>query len=487
MFLFKSQTRFDVKYYIFHWKPSRAFLYFIAIITFSFPSLGQDSAKVITLDFSTHTGRIRALNGINVGTAKKMAAWTGYMTNAYKELKISLTRLHDCQFSDPGVVDIPAIFPLFHLDADNPANYNFTKTDEYLKELVKTGTKISYRLGVDIEHGKVKYHIFPPEDYDKWVKICVNIIRHYNDGWAGGYHMNIRYWEIWNEPGGRDEMWMAEIEQYYKLYETAVKAIKKYDPSLMVGTAGIGPYRTGPGLVDYCREHNLPIDFFPWHMYTWDLNFIDTTAFYVRKLLDDNGYKNTEIHLNEWNYFPKGGDWNRLRISRQYWKFLSTYEIGGVKSAVFSASVLINLQDLPVDQACYYSGDWSIFGMFDEYGIPKKPFYVFRAFAMLLNTPVRVSCKKDSPDKGISVIGGLSKSNDQATIMFSNYNLASDTVAFKISGLPWEGGTRLEVFVLDEDNDLSPLPEKVFLEKTFIIEERAPAPVMKIIRLSPVN
>ena len=31
----------------------------------------------------------------------------------------------------------------------------------------------------------------------------MNVIKHYNSGWANGYHYNIKYWEIWNEPDGR--------------------------------------------------------------------------------------------------------------------------------------------------------------------------------------------------------------------------------------------------------------------------------------------
>ncbi|MBI4578450.1 MAG: hypothetical protein HY718_02035 [Planctomycetes bacterium] len=44
------------------------------------------------------------------------------------------------------------------------------------------------------------------KDFAKWAKICVNIIRHYNEGWADGFHYNIRYWEIWNEPNVGNSM-----------------------------------------------------------------------------------------------------------------------------------------------------------------------------------------------------------------------------------------------------------------------------------------
>ena len=32
-------------------------------------------------------------------------------------------------------------------------------------------------------------------------------VRHYNRGWANGHEWGIRYWEIWNEPDGLDDMW----------------------------------------------------------------------------------------------------------------------------------------------------------------------------------------------------------------------------------------------------------------------------------------
>ena len=467
-------------------KRSYIVLIIIMLTGVSNTSSGQ---QYVSFNFAQKEGKIKTLNGINVGTGRETAAWTDFMIRTYADLKIPLTRLHDCQFSTPGVVDIPAIFPLFHLDADDPQNYNFKKTDDYILDILKSGSKISYRLGVDIEHKKIKYHIYPPEDFDKWAKICVNIIRHYNDGWANGYHMNIQYWEIWNEPGGKDEMWMGDIEQYYKLYETTVKAIKKYNPEIWVGTAGLGPsWNTGPGLVKYCKEHNLPIDFFPWHLYTSSIKFADTTAYNMRKLLDDNGYKNTKIHLNEWNYYPADLDWFKLLKDRVYWKEFALNKIGGMEGAAFTASMLIDMQDLPIDQACYYSGDWQIFGLFDEYGLPKKPFYAYKSFAMLLNTPNRVKCEKQHLPEGMYAIGGVNRSNNLATLLLTNYTSQEDSLDIQISGLPWDGETRTEIFVLDEDNSLTPVTnEQIMQGNSFEIKEYIPAPSVMLIRFYPVK
>ena len=68
--------------------------------------------------------------------------------------------------------------------------------------MVKYGIEPFFRLGATIEnfHFLRAYHIYPPKDFHKWARICAGIVRHYNEGWAGGYHFGIRYWEIWNEP-----------------------------------------------------------------------------------------------------------------------------------------------------------------------------------------------------------------------------------------------------------------------------------------------
>ncbi len=445
----------------------------------------------ISFDLSKSNGKIKPLNGINLGTDVRYTQWTDYLTQAYADLKIPYTRLHDCHYPYPDVVDIPAIFPLFHLDADDPSNYNFKKTDDYILELLKSGTKIAYRLGVSIEHSKVKYYIYPPADYDKWAKICVNIIRHYNEGWANGFHLNIKYWEVWNEPDV-DECWGGSKEQYFELYKTTVKAIKKHNPDIMVGTAGVANVsRLGPPLLAYCKENQLPIDFFSWHSYTTDPQRITEVAIYARKLLDDYGYTKTESHLNEWNHWP--GDWKKLG-GRYYWKKMATTGMGGAASTAFTASTLINLQDLPVDQAMFYSGYRGIFSLFDFYCTPRKQFYAFKAMAMLLDAPERITCEKDSLYSGISAIGGLTGSKSQAIIMVSNFNSKQKLVNIRVANVPWENATRVEVFVIDEENNLNLSPHtRVIKEGTFTLEEELPAPMVKVLRLTsmakvaPVN
>ena len=122
------------------------------------------------------------------------------------------------------------VFPNPNADPALPESYDFRLTDEYIEAVRKTGAEPIYRLGESIEHTSVKRYVHPPADMEKWAAVCLGIIRHYNEGWADGFHHNIRYWEIWNEPENRPVMWSGTDDDYLRLYRIAATAIKKRVP-----------------------------------------------------------------------------------------------------------------------------------------------------------------------------------------------------------------------------------------------------------------
>ena len=143
----------------------------------------------------------------------------------------------------------------------------------------QTGAEPIYRLGESIEHTSVKRYVHPPADMEKWAAVCLGIIRHYNEGWANGFHYNIRYWEIWNEPENRPAMWSGTDDDYLRLYRTTALAIKKEFPALKVGGPALGasgsfvkgefvPTDFAANFLAMCRKDNVPLNFFSWHCYT---------------------------------------------------------------------------------------------------------------------------------------------------------------------------------------------------------------------------
>ncbi len=438
----------------------------------------------MTVDFAKPAGRIRPLNGVNNGPFAA-GNHTADMEARHKEAAFPSVRLHDCHWPHPDVVDIPAIFPLFHADADDPKNYIFGPTDRYLAPIAERGAEIVYRLGVSIEH-KPAFHTQPPADFEKWAKVCVNVIRHYNDGWADGKKYGIRYFEVWNEPDIGPPMWTGTPRQYFDLYCAAVTAIKAYDPALKVGgqVSFVKGKYTRPFLA-YCRDRKLPLDFFSWHRYSDSPADLIQDAVEMRALLDEYGFKEAESLCTEWRPMLEGFnkvDWRKNR------------QPGGVRaafarnrnheSAAFAASALMQMQDAPLDRAHYYTADDSPWSMFDEYGEPGKVFFAFKAFNQLLQTPNRVTVTGAPGGDGVTACCGLADDGQSAGLLLSNYRGQPADLTINLKGLPLDGEIRVERLLVDEKHDGAPLDPLAVGAGNRIIRIRLPAATVLYMRLS---
>ncbi|MBR2343213.1 MAG: hypothetical protein IKA64_03065 [Clostridia bacterium] len=280
----------------------------------------------------------------------------------YREIGIPSARLHDITgaYASNQYIDVHCIFPDFDADENDENNYNFYHSDEYILAIYNVGSEVFYRLGETIDHYHKKLFVLPPKDFSKWARICEHIIRHYNEGWADGYHLGIKHWEIWNEPEGRKNMWTGTDEQFYELYTVAAKHLKSCFPDLMIGGYScVGLYAvirdhshekyrawfdTIPPIMDGFFEHikknNAPLDFFSWHIYAISPEEVSAAARYVRGYLDERGYTDTASYLTEFNY-----DYS-LRSKP------TLYEHPEFTSDVLAA--LIEGQNSPVDMIFYY-------------------------------------------------------------------------------------------------------------------------------------
>lgn len=429
----------------------------------------------IAVDHASRAGTIRPLHGINNGPI----CFGGLvdLSNRHRELSVPIVRLHDCAWPHPVVVDVPAIFPDFEADAGNPASYRFDKTDDYLQSIINTGAQIVYRLGTSIEHTRRKYHVHPPKSPEKWADVCVHIIRHYNDGWAGGFNHNIRYWEIWNEPDVGKLMWSGTFEDYVRLYASAARAIKAHDRNIKVGGPAAA-FPRGSFLADFvatCQREVLPLDFCSWHTYTSSPKDVVGNTRHVRDLLDRHGFKQTESHLNEWNY---GFDWRNEESRRRSFAVLQ-----GPEGASFCAAVLTLLQDSPVDVANYYTGDTQWFGLFDPYGVPRKTFYAFKAFRLLLDTPNRVSTKPEEPGDGVYCCAGRSEDGRILQLLLSNTSAEVQSRRIQIAAAPAVAAD-LSILSIDAAHDLSPVRGEKISGPSLVFEQEMPGHCVQLVRIA---
>lgn len=405
------------------------------------PSSGtaQDVCELI-VDCTSPVAALRALHGVNDGPLH--AGGTLDLSGAFRDIGVPLTRLHDCHWPVADVVDIHVVFPSFDADASDPASYDFRRTDDYIQSIVDVGSQVIFRLGESIEHSKRKLHVHPPADVDQWSAICLGIVRHYNAGWADGFHHNIRYWEIWNEPENRPAMWTGDDEDYYRMYAATARLLKQHFPAVSVGGPAVGyagelrgqQLEPSPFVREFlarCRRDALPLDFFSWHSYTnnpWELY---DRAQAVRRLLDESGFQSAESHLNEWNYLPDK-DWSPMMAqvphARQAW----FERVQGSEGAAFTAASLIVLQDAPLDAANFYSAANHGFGMFNEYGVPYKNYHAFRAFQQLLATPSRLRVDGTLP-RGVALIAGTDDHQSRYNILVSNTAAEPHLLSLRLS------------------------------------------------------
>ncbi len=409
----------------------------------------------LRVDFSRTNGIVRPLHGLNKGTL----ALGGMIDVApqVRELAPPLTRLHDCQWPYPEVVDIHAVFRNAGADPKDPSSYDWALTDAYLAAIQPTGAGIVYRLGESIEHGPVKRFVHPPADPGRWAAVCLGIIRHYNEGWSKGYHYNIRYWEIWNEPENRPAMWSGSDEDYLKLYETAARAIKQHYPDLKVGGPALGYYgqfeagRFVPSefvtnFLVRCRRDVVPLDFFSWHCYTADPAELNTRARAIRQFLNGKGFEKTESHLNEWNYLP-GNSWEAFSKSATPVLRRGFYErMSGAEGAAFVATALSELEDAPVDVCNFYHGETGAFGLFDEYGAPNRVFYALRAFSQLSRLGNRVVTEGAVPGK-LGLLAAKDNEDGKAAVLIGNFHCEQGLFELALAGLP--RATEYSIWVTD--------------------------------------
>ncbi len=467
----------------------------VIALTWAFLLELSHADETIRVDCAQSAGIIRPLHGVNGGPL--VDGETTNLSGHWRKVNVPITRLHDCEWPLPDVVDFHAVFPHSDADPNDPASYRFQLTDTYLQALVDTGAKIVYRLGESIEHSAHKQYVHPPADCDRWAAACLGIIRHYNEGWADGFHHNIRYWEIWNEPENRPSMWSGRDEDYYRLYRTAAKAIKTQFPELQVGGPAVGA--TGEvvddrlqatdfltGLVNSCREQDVPLDFFSWHTYTDDPFLYVRKARAIRRWLDDYGFTQTKIHLNEWNYLPEN-DWTPMLATGNPERRQAWFEtIGGAEGAAFTACVLAYLQDTPVDVANYYNGDINPFGLFNRHGVPRKSYYALEAFQRLLATPQRVAAEGGQAGR-TAICAGTDAERRSVTLLLSNLRGEQSRFSLVIENTPWSGPTAWTARVLDADHNLDELASGIHAAGNVQLKHRLPAPGVLLLQLRPAS
>ncbi len=409
----------------------------------------------LKFDLEKSYGKFKVMNATNGAPWHKRHTNAQKRSNleAYKAARIPYSRNHDMNlcsaYGGPYVHDITAIFPNFDADPCDEASYRFENTDESVLVALDAGTQTFFRLGQCIENQKVKINVYPPKDFAKWAVICEHIIMHYNEGWANGYRLGIKYWEIWNEPDlydGRTDApsptWVGTREQFFDLYETAAKHLKARFPELKIGGPALsGKMDWAEHFIREMAKREAPMDFFSWHIYSNDPHKFVKRAELARKYLDENGYTEAESILNEWNYIR---DWVDNFV----------YSLGAIQSekgAAFNMACMSLCQQTRVDMLMYYDTRPSAFcGIFDMVScLPLKAYYSLAWYGKFYDMDREVRCAEHG-DRDVYSLCGVDKNGKVMAAV--TYYVEEDDAAPKSVRLDFGRAGEYEIYLVDKEH-----------------------------------
>ncbi len=379
--------------------------------------------KEIRVDFEKKCGKIKPLNCINGGPRSGGYNLPFDFSDEFSEMGIPLVRTAGSagEYGMNQYINVHCIFPDFDADESLEESYNFLPTDLYLASVRNTGAGVFFRLGESREPYSRKLYARPPRDAEKWARICEHIVMHYNEGWANGFKLGIKYWEIWSAPD-TTESWLGDRNSYFELYRITANHLRERFPRIKIGAYGArGFYSLNrldaseemktyvPFMQQFFSyitrpETYAPLDFFTWACYTSSPEELALHARYARTYLDGAGLRRTKSIVCEYNTIDRGGTPPALRDSLPS-------ELG---------AALIMAQKSPLDMLMYstsdvYSRENALFSM-DDHVTPHHyaSYSVMCNFARLYKLGTAVDTGDDSRKElySLAAIGG-----DEAGLM----------------------------------------------------------------------
>ena len=378
----------------------------------------EEGYRNITVDAADKEGVIRSLQGTHANQSR------GHdFTEVFPELGVDVIRTHDYAGLDMSDLYIPMIkgdadgWDPEMYDPEDWNNYDFSKADEVIDNILSTGSEVFFR------YGDGHYPDIVPTDVSKWetylntyVEIAEHIIRYYNLGEQndGKYQDVINWFEFWNEPD-LTAFWDGNADQFYQFYDTVALAVKELDPEIRFGGPVLTTLNDYTGYMDsfmkHVADHHIPMDFYSYHYYptvNGDPYEYTRLAYNLSAALSKYGFDDLPLTLTEWD-------------TKIYLFPGANIQYEDHQEAAYVASAMIYMQDSNLVNADLYSFH-PLLKTDDSDNIVSlsKKGYAFRALNYLNETPERL-CTSGGDKNGFAVLAG--RNEEKINILISNYQI----------------------------------------------------------------
>ncbi len=253
-----------------------------------------------------------------------------------EEYAAALGRMHD----DVGVTHVRAHAVLDDdngvvvVDDDGELRVDATAVLRHYDQLADLGLRPVVELGfmpaalaADPDRTVFTYEgiISPPSDWAAWGRVIEEFVTALVDH-AGIEEVRRWPFEVWNEPN-LGVFWSGSPEEYLRLYEVTVRAVRAVDEQLLVG----GPATAAVGWIgrflDHVVDADLPLDFLTTHVY--GVPPLDLRPALATRDLDDVAVWWTEWGITPTHFLPLNDE-----------PFGAPFVLGGMKAAADVADAL---------------------------------------------------------------------------------------------------------------------------------------------------
>ncbi len=345
----------------------------LVVLAFLFQGAnGQPATRQISVNLQQESGPLNTFfkECIGAGRANEglRADWQQQLKTVKADCGFQYIRMHGLLTDDMAV---------YAEDRDGTPIYNYQYIDALYDYILEIGMKPFVEFGFmpnALASGPQtifwwRGNVTPPKDYNKWEDLIRNLVQHWTDRYGVDEVMNW-YFEVWNEPNLTPGFWTGTQDEYFKLYDYAVRGVKAVNPNYRVG----GPATAGaawvPETIDFCKKNDVPIDFISTHSYGVDAGFLDEfggtgtrlstneravsqDVLQSRRQISESGRPDLELHYTEWSssytpadpihdsYHEAAYILNKLKQvgdaanSMSYWVFTDIFEEPGPRYTPF--------------------------------------------------------------------------------------------------------------------------------------------------------
>ena len=333
----------------------------------------------------------------------------------HDELGVETVRAHAILCDDLGV----------YREVDGEPVHDFSGIDKVYDMLLELGLRpvveLSYMphdLAADPSKTVFAYDgiISPPRDWDRWADLVTALTAHLVDRYGLEEVRDRWSFEVWNE-ANLDVFWSGTEDEYLRLYDVTVAAVRKVDEQLVVGGPSSAAAQWVESLLEHAEESGAPVDFLSTHTY-------GSPPLDLRPILARHGREDAKIWWTEWG--PGSQHFHLVGDS----VFAATFLIDGMASSMGRLEALSHwvasdhFEELGRPQKLSHGG----FGLLTVGNLRKPRWWALSLLERLGESQLEVSAVGDGADGLVSALAA--QDGDAVGVLVWNSSLDQSRIPY---------------------------------------------------------